>query len=126
MPTAPPFVVQIVMALAGIASARSPRIVPGAESFGLVALEAMACEVPVIATRVGGIPEVVEDGNTGYLFEVGDTAGMAQAALRLLGADSERERLGRRGREVAISRFSTDRVIPQYEDLYRRVIETAR
>jgi N-acetyl-alpha-D-glucosaminyl L-malate synthase BshA len=96
------------------------------ESFGLVALEAMACEVPVIATRVGGIPEVVEEGNTGYLFDVGDTSGMAEASFRLLGDDRERERLGRRGREVAISRFSTNRIIPQYEALYRGVIDTAR
>jgi glycosyltransferase involved in cell wall biosynthesis len=92
------------------------------ESFGLTALEAMACEVPVIATRVGGIPEVVEEGGCGYLFEVGDTRGMSEAALRILNDDAERERLGRRGREIATSRFTTDRIIPQYEELYRRVV----
>src|SRR4030095_12681355 len=84
------------------------------ESFGLTALEAMACEVPVIATRVGGIPELVEDGGCGHLFEVGDTRGMSAAALRILSSEAERERLGRRGREVAISRFTTDMIIPQY------------
>jgi N-acetyl-alpha-D-glucosaminyl L-malate synthase BshA len=92
------------------------------ESFGLTALEAMACEVPVIATRVGGIPEVVEEGGCGYLFAVGDTRGMSAAATRILNDDSERERLGRRGREIAVSRFTTDMIIPQYEELYRRVV----
>jgi len=92
------------------------------ESFGLTALEAMACEVPVIATRVGGIPELVEDRGCGYLFEIGDVDGMARAALRVLGDDVERERLGSRGREIAVSRFATDTIIPQYEELYRRVV----
>ncbi len=54
------------------------------ESFGLAALEAMACEVPVIASRVGGIPEVVTDGETGFLSEVGDVEKMADDAARLL------------------------------------------
>jgi len=93
------------------------------ESFGLTALEAMACEVPVIATRVGGIPEVVEDGGCGYLFEIGDVDGMGEAALRVLTEDGERERLGRRGREIAVSRFATEKIIPQYEQLYRGVVE---
>jgi N-acetyl-alpha-D-glucosaminyl L-malate synthase BshA len=92
------------------------------ESFGLTALEAMACEVPVIATRVGGIPEVVEDGGCGYLFEIGDVDGMAKAGLRILGDESESSRLGRRGREIAVTRFATEKIIPQYEDLYRRMI----
>lgn len=92
------------------------------ESFGLTALEAMACETPVIATRVGGIPELVEDKGCGYLFEIGDIDGMAEAALRLLRDDAERERLGRRGREIAVSRFTTETIIPQYEELYRRVV----
>jgi len=92
------------------------------ESFGLTALEAMACEVPVIATRVGGIPELVEDEGCGYLFEIGDVDGMARAALRVLGDDAERERLGRRGREIAVSRFTSEKIIPQYEELYHRVV----
>ena len=92
------------------------------ESFGLTALEAMACEVPVIATRVGGIPELVEDKGCGYLFEIGDVDGMAAASLRVLSEDAERERLGRRGREIAVSRFRTEKIIPQYEELYSRVI----
>jgi N-acetyl-alpha-D-glucosaminyl L-malate synthase BshA len=95
------------------------------ESFGLTALEAMACEVPVIATRVGGIPELVEDKGCGYLFEIGDVDGMAAASLRVLSEDAERERLGKRGREIAVSHFRTEKIIPQYEELYSRVIREA-
>jgi len=93
------------------------------ESFGLTALEAMASEVPVIATRVGGIPEVVEDNGCGFLFEIGDIERMASAALNVLKDDTERRRLGARGREIAISNFTTDRMIPQYEHLYERLIK---
>jgi N-acetyl-alpha-D-glucosaminyl L-malate synthase BshA len=92
------------------------------ESFGLVALEAMACEVPVIATRVGGLPELIEDGVTGLLFAVGDVDAMSAGAIRLLRDPAARERLGQQGRQVAISRFSTERIIPHYEALYREVI----
>lgn len=96
------------------------------ESFGLTALEAMASEVPVVATRVGGIPEVVEDGGCGFLFEVGDIEHMAGAALKVLKEDAERKRLGARGREIAISNFTTDKIIPQYEQLYERLIRERR
>ena len=92
------------------------------ESFGLVALEAMACEVPVIATRVGGIPEVVIEGETGFLFDVGDVDGMAEAALRVLNTEGERQRLGKRGREIALANFTTEKIIPQYEKLYQSVV----
>ncbi len=92
------------------------------ESFGLVALEAMACEVPVIATRVGGIPEVVVEGETGYMFDVGDVRTMAEAALSILTDDRRREEMGKKGRVSAVTRFSTESIIPQYEDLYRSII----
>src|SRR6185436_13417435 len=96
------------------------------ESFGLTALEAMACEVPVIATRVGGIPELVEDGGCGYLFEIADVDAMAAASRRVLSDEAERKRLGSRGREIAVSRFATEKIIPQYEALYNRVIRESR
>ncbi len=92
------------------------------ESFGLVALEAMACEVPVIATRVGGLPEVVIDGETGFLFDVGDVDQMAGAALRILSDTGEAERLGKQGRTRAVTHFTTDKIIPQYEKLYSDVL----
>jgi len=92
------------------------------ESFGLSALEAMACNVPVIATRVGGIPEVVDDGGCGYMFEIGDVTGMAEAALRLLNDEDLHSRFGERGREIAVTRFTTDEIIPQYEALYEMIM----
>ena len=92
------------------------------ESFGLAALEAMACEVPVIASRVGGIPEVVTDGETGFLSEVGDVDKMANDAALLLTNDKLRSTMGQRARESAISRYRTDIVIPQYIDFYQEVL----
>ncbi len=92
------------------------------ESFGLAALEAMACEVPVIASRVGGLPEVVTDGETGFLSEVGDVEKMSADAVRLLVDEEFRREMGRRARESAISRYSTDLVIPQYINFYERVL----
>jgi len=94
------------------------------ESFGLSALEAMACELPVVATRVGGVPEVVEHEGCGYLVEIGDIESMAARALEVLQDESKARELGKRGRQIAIERFSTDRLIPQYEQLYRRVISS--
>ena len=92
------------------------------ESFGLAALEAMACEVPVIASRVGGIPEVVTDGETGFLSEVGDVDKMAADAARLLSDPILRRDMGKRARESAVSRYRTDIVIPQYIEFYKRVL----
>jgi N-acetyl-alpha-D-glucosaminyl L-malate synthase BshA len=92
------------------------------ESFGLAALEAMACEVPVIASRVGGLPEVVTDGETGFLSEVGDVDKMARDAGRLLADGEFRREMGKRARESAITRYRTDVIIPQYIDFYEEVI----
>jgi N-acetyl-alpha-D-glucosaminyl L-malate synthase BshA len=92
------------------------------ESFGLAALEAMACEVPVIASRVGGLPEVVTDGETGYLSEVGDVEKMGEDAARLVLDEELRREMGRRARESAVSRYSTDLIIPQYIKFYERVL----
>jgi N-acetyl-alpha-D-glucosaminyl L-malate synthase BshA len=93
------------------------------ESFGLAALEAMACELPVIASRVGGVPEVVTDGETGFLSEVGDVEKMAHDAARLLGDPTFRGEVGKRARDSAITRYRTDIVIPQYIDFYERVLQ---
>jgi len=93
-----------------------------AESFGMAALEAMASEVPVIGTMSGGLPEVVVDGETGYLLPVGDVEGMAAHAIAILSNDALRARMGAAAREVAITRFDVNRVVPQYRELYERVI----
>lgn len=92
------------------------------ESFGLAALEAMACEVPVIASRVGGVPEVVTDGETGFLSEVGDVKKMAEDAARLLTDTELRSKMGKRARESALARYRADIVIPQYIEFYERVL----
>jgi N-acetyl-alpha-D-glucosaminyl L-malate synthase BshA len=91
------------------------------ESFGLAALEAMACAVPVIASAVGGIPDVVEDGETGYLAPAGDVATMSERALHALRDDAEHARLKRQAAARA-REFSADKVVPQYEALYHEVL----
>jgi L-malate glycosyltransferase len=93
------------------------------ESFGLAALEAMACEVVPVATRVGGLPEVVEDGVNGYLAEVGDVESMAQRAIAILGDEAKLREMGKRARRSAQARFCASKIIPQYEDFYRAVLE---
>jgi len=96
------------------------------ESFGLAALEALACEVPVIATRIGGIPEVVTDGETGYLSEVGDTDDMAVNTGQLLEDENLRRAFGQKGRETAVMRYGSDKIIPQYIAFYEKIVARAR
>src|SRR5438552_1846912 len=96
------------------------------ESFGLVALEAMACEVPVIATRVGGIPEVVRDGVDGFLYDVGDITAMADGCLSILSNPQIRDNLGKAAREHANREFCASKIVLKYEDLYIRTIQEAR
>jgi L-malate glycosyltransferase len=93
------------------------------ESFGLAALEAMACEVVPIATRVGGIPELIEHGKSGYLADVGDVDTMARYALELLNDEKSFREMAKACRGVAQSRFCSTKIIPEYEDFYRRVLE---
>jgi L-malate glycosyltransferase len=92
------------------------------ESFGLAALEAMACRVPTIGTNVGGVPELIEDGLTGRLFPVGDTEGMAAAAIELLTNPDQLDRMGRAGRASAQTRYCASRIIPVYEEYYEEVL----
>lgn len=92
------------------------------ESFGLAALEAMCSGMPVIATNVGGLPEVVVDGETGYLFRVGDTDSMASAALDILTDDAERRRLSANARERAARNFAKELLVPSYEAHFERVL----
>jgi L-malate glycosyltransferase len=93
------------------------------ESFGLAALEAMACGVPAVCSRVGGVPEVMRDGVEGYLVEPGDVDTMAERVLRILTEPGRREEMGRAARRRASDKFCSTKIIPLYEDLYRRVVE---
>lgn len=95
-----------------------------AESFGLVALEAMASRVPVVASRTGGLPEVVPDGRAGYLLPPGDVDAMAARAVELLTDEQLHRRCGEAGREQAKS-FGCELVVPRFESLYRRVLTQA-
>jgi N-acetyl-alpha-D-glucosaminyl L-malate synthase BshA len=95
------------------------------ESFGLVALEAMASGVPVIASDVGGLPEVIEHGVTGYLAPVGDVDKMAEYAMRVLSDCALCQTLSRQARERAVSRFDYHDIVPQYEAVYERVLGQA-
>ena len=95
------------------------------ESFGLVALEAMACEVPVIATKIGGIPEVVEHGADGFLLGLGDVSAMAEAGIRLARDKDLRVEMGRSAREHALQDFCASKIVRRYENLYIETIAGA-
>ncbi len=93
------------------------------ESFGMTIAEAMACEVPVVATRVGGVPEVIEDGVTGYLVPVGCIQSLAEAAIKILNSADLKESLGKAGRQRILSHFQVDTITAQYETLYQQTLE---
>ncbi len=93
------------------------------ESFGLAALEAMACEVPVIGCHSGGMPEVVESGVSGFLFPVGDVEGMASAGIRLAKDPALRKQVGQEGRKRAERLYSPGPILDQYESVYRQALQ---
>ncbi len=97
------------------------------ESFGLVALEAMACEVPVVGTSIGGLPEVVMHEESGFLFPVGEIQQMADAAIDLLLDPQKLARFRQNARSWAVEHFDSEKIIPQYERFYEEVLraETA-
>ena len=100
-------------------------ILPSAfESFGLSALEAMSCGLPVIATEIGGLGEVVTPGVDGWLCAVGDYQCMAMHAHELLVNDKKREAMGQAARKKAVEHFSPQKIVTQYEDVYRRVMSS--
>jgi len=93
------------------------------ESFGLAALEAMACEVVPIATKEGGLPEVVDHGKTGFLVAVGDVETMANYAIEILSDENKLREMGERARASAQARFCASKIIPMYERFYREVLD---
>ena len=107
-------------------SAADVFLLPSAqESFGLAALEAMACEVPVVASRIGGLPEVIDEGATGFLCDMDDPQAMADQTERLLRDPALRQTIGRAAADVVRQKYRTDAVVPLYEQFYREVLATS-
>ena len=104
-------------------SAADVFVLPSAqESFGLAALEAMACEVPVVASRVGGLPEVIEDGVDGFLHKPDDLDGMVHSTLRLLTDEALHRRTAAAARLTAEGRYCDSKIVPLYEAYYEEVL----
>jgi L-malate glycosyltransferase len=92
------------------------------ESFGMAALEAMACGVPVVASRIGGLPELIEDGDTGFLCALDDLDGMASRVTALLTDRALHDRIAASAMHVARSKYCANSIVPLYEDYYREVL----
>jgi N-acetyl-alpha-D-glucosaminyl L-malate synthase BshA len=93
------------------------------ESFGLAALEAMTCEVPVVASKVGGLPEVIDQGVTGFLHPPDDLGGMAQSVAHLLLDERMRRQFGAAARKAARARYCDTAIVPKYEAFYRDTLD---
>ena len=93
------------------------------ESFGLVALEAMACGVPSIGTNVGGIPEVIEDGYNGFICEVGNINGVARRSLQLLKDEELHKKLSENALHTARTKFHSTKIVEEYERIYKEVLK---
>ncbi len=96
------------------------------ESFGLAALEAMACEVPVVASRVGGLSEVIEHGRTGFLHDLDDVDGMADSGVALLTTPDLHAAVAAAGRRIVAEKFCADLIVPRYEAFYRELTGEVR
>jgi glycosyltransferase involved in cell wall biosynthesis len=96
------------------------------EAFGLAALEAMACGVPPVATRTGGVPDLITHGVDGYMEAVGDIDAQADRIAELLSNERLHDAMAEAARKTAESRFSTDLIIPKYEAYYRHVCGQGR
>ena len=92
------------------------------ESFGLAALEAMSCEVPIVASRVGGLPELVDDGLSGFLHAPDDLDGMARSAVRLLTDTDLHHRAAAAARRAAQDRYCDSKIVPAYEAYYAEIV----
>jgi len=91
------------------------------ESFGLAALEALSCGVPVVGSIVGGLPELITDGLNGYLCPIGDTEQMAQRSIEILANESLNKKLSTSARQLVLEKYKIDEIIDRYLDYYKEV-----
>ena len=109
--------------LVPLLSASDLFLIPSqSESFGLSALEAMACEIPVISSSVGGLPELIAHGETGYIAEIGDVERMAKYAIDLLTNETRYKMFAAASRKRAVELFAADKVVDQYEQYYEQIL----
>jgi N-acetyl-alpha-D-glucosaminyl L-malate synthase BshA len=94
------------------------------ESFGLAALEAMACGIPVVSSSVGGLPELIRHNETGFIAEIGDISRMAKYAINLLTNDKKHKLFSDNSRKRAVENFDTSSVLPLYEDYYNKILNS--
>jgi glycosyltransferase involved in cell wall biosynthesis len=92
------------------------------ESFGLAALEAMSCGLPVISSSVGGLPELVKHNETGYIAEIGDVSRMAKYSIELLSNEKKYKLFSESARQRAVDKFDKNKVIPLYEEYYKQTL----
>lgn len=93
------------------------------ESFGLAALEAMSCEVPVVASNIGGLKELISHGVDGYLIEVGDAEALAQYSLKILQDPRLQGEFGKNARQKVLEKYTPDKNVPKYENLYNETLK---
>jgi len=96
------------------------------ESFGLSALEAMACDLPVVSSSVGGLPELIVHGETGYIAEIGDVERMAKYAIELLTNEQRYKLFSQAGRKRAAEVFNIEKIVDQYEAYYEKVLSGSK
>lgn len=97
----------------------------GSETFGLAALEAMACNVPIVSSDIGGLPELNVDGETGFLCPLGDIDAMTEKTRAILSDDALQQHLAEGARRRAVEMFDQDRIVPMYEAYYEQALQTA-
>lgn len=97
----------------------------GSETFGLAALEAMACNVPIVSSHIGGLPELNVDGETGFLCPLGDIDALTEKTRAILSDDALQRRLATNARRRAVEMFDQDQIVPMYEAYYERILEKA-
>jgi N-acetyl-alpha-D-glucosaminyl L-malate synthase BshA len=113
--------------LVEILNASDVFLIPSqSESFGLAALEAMACGIPVVSSSVGGLPELIRHNECGYIAEIGDIERMTKYVIELLTNEKRYSIFSQNARERAVRKFDIDKVVPHYEEYYQKILDTQK